>query len=118
LGEVGIHFAAGMSGGIAYVYDAEHTLENRYNSDMVSLEQPSEEDLELIHSLIEEHVERTKSPRGIKMLYQFDDLSRYFVKVIPHEYKKALELTREAEKNGASHEDAVEIAFEQMRKGE
>ena len=118
LGEVGINFAAGMSGGIAYVYDAEHTLENRYNSDMVSLEQPSEEDLELIHSLIEEHVERTKSPRGIKMLYQFDDLSRYFVKVIPHEYKKALELTREAEKNGASHEDAVEIAFEQMRKGE
>ena len=117
LGEVGYNFAAGMSGGVAYVYDETRTLDSRCNHDMVQLEKPDEEELQLIHSLIEEHVRRTKSPRGIKMLYQFSDLSRYFVKVIPTEYKRALELTKQAEHDGLDHEQAVEKAFETMRKG-
>jgi glutamate synthase (NADPH/NADH) large chain len=118
LGEVGLNFAAGMSGGVAYVFDAEHMLERRLNSEMVDLRKPTWKELEEIHSLIEEHVEHTNSPRGIKMLYQFKDLSQYFVKVIPTEYARAMELTERAEVEGASHEDAVEIAFETMRKGE
>jgi glutamate synthase (NADPH/NADH) large chain len=63
-------------------------------------------------------VERTASPRGIMMLYRFKDISQHFVKVIPTEYARALELTARAEADGASHEDAIEIAFETMRKGE
>ena len=50
------------------------------------------------------------------MLYRFDDIVPEFVKGIPHEYERALTLTREAEKQGKSHEDAVEYAFETMRK--
>jgi glutamate synthase (ferredoxin) len=116
LGEVGQNFAAGMSGGIAYVFDEHRTLKDRTNMDMVSLKPVDEDDITLIHSLIEEHVRRTKSPLGIKMLYRFDDIVPEFVKVIPHEYERALTLTREAEKQGKSHEDAVEYAFETMRK--
>lgn len=116
LGEVGQNFAAGMSGGIAYVFDEHRTLKDRTNMDMVSLKPVDGDDITLIHSLIEEHVRRTKSPLGIKMLYRFDDIVPEFVKVIPHEYERALTLTREAEKQGKSHEDAVEYAFETMRK--
>ena len=115
LGEVGYNFAAGMSGGVAYVYDEERTLESRVNHDMVELGSPDEDELELIHSLIEEHARRTRSPRGIKMLYRFQDIKGLFVRVLPHEYGRALALTREAEAAGATHEEAVERAFEAMR---
>ena len=118
LGEVGLNFAAGMSGGIAYVFDEHHTLEARTNKDMVYLEEPTEDELDYIRDLIEEHVERTQSPRGIKLLYQYDTIKGLFVKVIPHDYKRALELTAAAEAAGQSHEQAVETAFAQMRKGE
>ena len=118
LGEVGLNFAAGMSGGIAYVYDEERTLHSRCNMEMVTIQEPDREELEYIHQLLEEHVRRTQSPRGIKMLYQFADHSKYFAKVIPTGYAHAMELTARAEADGASHEEAVEIAFETMRKGE
>ncbi len=117
LGEVGLNFAAGMSGGVAYVYDEEKTLDARCNKDMVNLEEPGEEDFARIRKLIEEHVNRTESPLGVKMLYRFEAVKRRFVKVIPKEYERAMELTAQAEKRGASHEDAVEEAFETMRRG-
>ena len=113
-----MNFAAGMSGGVAFVYDAEGTLEERCNLDMVHLCQPSDEEIEEIHALIEEHVQRTKSPLGIMMLYRFQDVAQNFVKVLPDEYERALKLTAQAEAAGKSHEEAVEIAFETMRKGE
>ena len=118
LGEVGLNFAAGMSGGIAYVYDAERMLEKRYNPDMVLLEAPSADELAQIRALIEEHVERTSSPLGIMMLYRFEAIAHDFVKVIPKEYKRALALTAQAEQAGSTHEEAVELAFEAMRRGE
>ncbi|MGI6591097.1 MAG: glutamate synthase large subunit [Eggerthellaceae bacterium] len=118
LGDVGLNFAAGMSGGVAYVYDESRTLEAHCNTELVSLKQPTWQELELIHGLIEEHVRHTASPRGIKMLYQFKDISQHFVKVIPIEYAHALELTERAEAQGATHEEAVITAFETMRKGE
>lgn len=91
LGEVGPNFAAGMSGGIAYVYDELRTLKARCNHDMVELVAPTDAELEQVRLLIEEHVKRTASPRGIKLLYQFADVRRHFVKVIPHEYRMILE---------------------------
>ncbi|MGI6754543.1 MAG: glutamate synthase large subunit [Atopobiaceae bacterium] len=116
LGEVGVNFAAGMSGGVAYVFDEEASLAGRLNHDMVQMEAPDNEDLALILSLIKEHVERTHSPKGIRMLYEFDDIKQHFVKVIPHEYKHALELARAAEQRGLTHQEAVEAAFEAMRR--
>ena len=61
MGEVGQNFAAGMSGGVAYVYDRFRTLASRCNTELVELLTPDEDDFELIHALLEEHVERTQS---------------------------------------------------------
>ena len=117
LGEVGQNFAAGMSGGVAYVYDEFGTLEQRCNMDMVQIERPSDDEIEHVRELIREHVERTNSPRGIRLLYQFDAERSRFKKVIPVEYAQILALVREEESKGATHDDAVEIAFETMRRG-
>jgi glutamate synthase (ferredoxin) len=106
-----------MSGGVAFVYDEYGTLPSRCNTDMVELKRPTERDFQTIRALIEEHARRTKSPRGIKMLYMFDDIKDKFVKVIPHEYEVALELTEAAEAAGKTHDEAIEIAFETMRNG-
>ncbi len=116
LGEVGPNFAAGMSGGVAYVYDELHTLESRCNRDMVDLLVPTDAELEHIRLLMEEHVERTKSPRGIRLLYQFAEARRSFVKVIPREYRKIIERAQVEQSNGVSHEEAIELAFETLRK--
>ena len=116
LGEVGLNFAAGMSGGVAYVYDALRTLDARCNHDMVELAKPTDAELEQVRTLIEEHVERTASPRGIKLLYQFDEARRHFVKVIPHEYRRIMERAAAEQAGGISREEAVELAFEALRK--
>ena len=116
LGEVGPNFAAGMSGGIAYVYDELRTLERRCNHDMVELVAPTDAELEQVRTLIEEHVERTASPRGIKLLYQFSEARRHFVKVIPHEYRQIMERADRVQASGVSREEAIEMAFESLRK--
>ncbi len=115
LGEVGQNFAAGMSGGVAYVFDELGTLDARCNHDMVELMSPTEEELTQIRSLIEEHVQRTQSPRGIKMLFLFESIKDKFVKVIPTEYHKIMERVKVEKAKGLSQEDAVEKAFEAMR---
>ena len=117
LGEVGLNFAAGMSGGVAYVYDEFGTLDSRCNHEMVDLVQPTEEEIELIHSLVEEHALRTSSPRGIKMLYRFKAASKHFVKVIPRDYARVLAHVAEAEAQGKSHADALQYAFDTMNEG-
>ena len=116
LGEVGPNFAAGMSGGVAFVYDRLHTLAHRCNRDMVDLLVPTDVELEHIRQLMEEHVERTKSPRGIRLLYQFAEARRSFVKVIPREYRKIIERAQVEQASGVSHEEAIERAFEALRK--
>jgi glutamate synthase (ferredoxin) len=116
LGEVGANFAAGMSGGIAYVYDELHTLEGRCNKDMVELLQPTDAELEQVRELIVEHVERTASPRGIKLLYQFADAREHFVKVIPMGYRQIIERADLEQARGMSREEAIELAFDALRK--
>ena len=117
LGEVGQNFAAGMTGGIAYVFDQYGTLASRCNRETVELREPSEAELAQVRALIEEHVRYTQSPRGIKLLYQFDKLKRHFVKVIPTEYELVLEIVADAEAHGKSHAEAEELAFEVVTKG-
>ena len=112
LGEVGLNFAAGMSGGLAFVYDEQRTLAERCNRGMVDLKDPTPDEISLIRSLVEEHARRTGSPLGVKMLYRFDDIVRYFVKVVPREYEQMMMLVDEFEQRGLAHEDAVERAFE------
>ena len=79
---------------MAFVYDPLKTLDSRVNHDMVELMEPTDAELEEVRALIQEHVERTKSPRGIKLLYQYEDIRRDFVKVISPEYRAVIERQR------------------------
>ena len=113
LGEVGANFAAGMTGGVAYVYDEFGTLARRVNGDSVELKRPTDREFAQIRRLIEEHARATQSPRGIKMLYRFDDIAKHFVKVVPEAYERMQAVIEEAERAGFTHEQALERAFEQ-----
>jgi glutamate synthase (ferredoxin) len=91
LGKTGRNFAAGMSGGVAYVLDSAGTFQRRCNAAMVALD-PLEEtdDVELVRSLIERHVALTGSQLGSRVLAEFDMLRPVFVKVMPRDYKRVL----------------------------
>ncbi|CAN5913566.1 glutamate synthase large subunit [soil metagenome] len=97
LGPVGRNFAAGMSGGTAFVYDPQQTLRTRANLDMVELESVVDEsDMWLVHSLIEAHVRFTSSPLGRRVLDNWQHLVARFVKVMPTDYKRVLQARRAA----------------------
>jgi glutamate synthase (NADPH/NADH) large chain/glutamate synthase (ferredoxin) len=88
LGPTGRNFAAGMSGGIAYVLDPDATFAERCNLQLVGLEALDDDDVRAVRSLLEEHAERTESPVAARLLADWSPLA--FVKVIPHDYKRAL----------------------------
>jgi glutamate synthase (NADPH/NADH) large chain len=90
LGETGRNFAAGMSGGIAYVYDYKGTFKTLCNPEMVDLDPLDHEDAEELHQLIYNHHEYTKSTVAAFILNDWDNQLKNFVKVFPKEYKKAL----------------------------
>ncbi|HMG21061.1 MAG TPA: glutamate synthase subunit alpha, partial [Kofleriaceae bacterium] len=97
LGAVGRNFAAGMSGGTAYVFDQAQSLRSRCNLEMVELESVVEEsDLWLLNSLIEDHVRFTSSPLGRRVLDNWQHLVARFVKVMPTDYKRVLQARRAA----------------------
>jgi len=90
LGETGRNFAAGMSGGIAYVWDASGTFRPKVNMEMVALEELDAGDLDYVRGRIEKHVEYTDSARGRQILGQWATEQKKFVKVMPTDYKRAL----------------------------
>jgi glutamate synthase domain-containing protein 2/glutamate synthase domain-containing protein 1/glutamate synthase domain-containing protein 3 len=95
LGNTGRNFGAGMSGGIAYVYDVDLTFEKRVNKGMVELSDVSEqEDLDKLLELIKLHYEYTKSKPAAHIIKNWETESARFVKVLPFEYKAALERMR------------------------
>jgi glutamate synthase domain-containing protein 2/glutamate synthase domain-containing protein 1/glutamate synthase domain-containing protein 3 len=96
LGSTGRNFAAGMSGGIAYVYDAHGELEGNCNISMVELEEPDEEDRELIHNMLQNHRRYTGSPVAEAILDGFDRLIFHFVKIVPLEYRRIVAMRRES----------------------
>lgn len=91
LGKTGRNFAAGMSGGIAFVYDAEHGLERLVNKDMVDLESLTEEDMASVRVMIEKHFEYTKSDPADWILENWEHAVELFVKVMPKDFKAVLE---------------------------
>ncbi|MCX5745397.1 MAG: glutamate synthase large subunit [Proteobacteria bacterium] len=97
LGRVGKNFAAGMSGGVAYVFDPAQTLRGRTNLEMVELEAlVDESDLWLVYGAIEDHVRFTGSPLGRRILDNWELMVARFVKVMPTEYKRVLQARRAA----------------------
>jgi glutamate synthase (NADPH) large chain len=98
LGKCGRNFAAGMSGGWAYVLDAAGDFaEKRCNRAAVDLEAVPEEDVAMLHALISRHVAATGSPRGQRVLESWEQWLPRFIKVFPHEYKRVLGVPRAAQ---------------------
>jgi len=92
LGATGLNFAAGMSGGVAYVLDEDGGFAARCNMGMVGFEALAPEDVSELRALIEEHLARTASPVAARVLADWDGLlgRGAFVKVMPHDYKRVL----------------------------
>lgn len=113
LGETGRNFAAGMSGGIAYVYDPEGTFVERCNLEMVLLERVEEaaEAAEL-QGLIRNHVTYTESALGQRVLDQWTESLSQFVRVIPKDYKKMTKQIEKVYESGLTGEAALLAAFE------
>ena len=117
LGRTGKNFAAGMSGGIAYVLDEEHDLYTRLNKALVSLEAvTAEEDIAELKTIIEEHAEATGSEKAKTILADFESYISKFKKIIPHDYAKIQNTVKALEKSGVPYEQAEIEAFELLRK--
>ena len=97
LGSTGRNFAAGMSGGIAYVLDLDPTL---VNLELVDLEPLREKDSEVVRQLITEHVENTESTKGAELLSNWDASLARFTKIIPRDYRRVLEIEEQARARG------------------
>jgi glutamate synthase domain-containing protein 3 len=96
LGKTGVNFAAGMSGGIAYVLDENQLFDTRCNLEMVDIEPVSlKDDIEFLNKYINKHVRYTNSKYARELLNNWEEILPYFVKVMPVDYRRALERIEE-----------------------
>jgi glutamate synthase (NADPH) large chain len=110
LGPTGRNFAAGMSGGVAYVYDPEGVLPRRLNTEMVQLEGLEDEDVAFLHDRVTRHLEETGSAVAARLLEEWDRSKVCFAKVMPTDYKRVLEAQRRARETGEDELAAVMAA--------
>ena len=114
LGHTGRNFAAGMSGGIAYIYDEDGDFASRCNRELVSLERiDDEEEINKVRTMIEKHVAYTSSDRGRDFLSHWEERVSKFVKVMPNDFKRAIETMERVTASGMSGDEAVMAAFEE-----
>ncbi len=90
LGDTGKNFAAGMSGGMAFIFNPHGKFEKRVNAEMVDLDPMEDADHELVRNMIRNHFNYTGSNRALNMLNDWDAAKQYFVKVMPRDYKAVL----------------------------
>jgi glutamate synthase domain-containing protein 3 len=112
IGRTGRNFAAGMSGGVAYVLDEHQLFDTLCNLDMVDLEsiwQPQDE--RVLRDLIERHLRWTGSQQAARILDNWQEMSGRFVKVMPIDYRKALQRLREREAVTGEQSPATEEVF-------
>ncbi|WP_250277665.1 glutamate synthase large subunit [[Clostridium] colinum] len=112
LGKTGRNFGAGMSGGIAYVYNEDGEFPNKCNLQLISLEELNNEDKEDLKQMLQNHYKYTNSPKAKKMLDNIEVEINKFTKVIPKAYKKVIEQIKIAKEEGLSEDDAMMKAFE------
>ncbi len=118
LGQVGKNFAAGMSGGIAYVLDMDSRLYMKVNKDMVNIERVTDKyDIQELKSMIQEHVSYTNSEIGKKILDNFDEYLPKFKKIIPEDYERMMAAIMQMEEKGLSREKAKIEAFNKIKNG-
>lgn len=114
LGPTGKNFAAGMSGGVAYVLDEAGVFPRNCNQEMVklyALEDP--EEIEGVHTLIRRHAEATRSERAWKVLALWEQLVPKFVKVYPNDYRRVIETQKRYRAQGLPEDEAIMAAFEE-----
>ncbi|MDB6139638.1 MAG: hypothetical protein JWO94_2710 [Verrucomicrobiaceae bacterium] len=112
LGETGRNFAAGMSGGVAYILDEKGDFALRCNPQMVALEKLEADEAEELRQLIKRHADCTKSNKAYQVLAAWGDMASKFVKVMPKDYKRVLQALAKAHSDGLSGDDALNAAFE------
>ena len=118
LGQVGKNFAAGMSGGTAYVLDMDSRLYMKVNKDMVNIERVTDKyDVQELKSMIQEHVSYTNSEIGKEILDNFKDYLPKFKKIIPEDYEKMMAAIIQMEEKGLSREKAKIEAFNKIKNG-
>jgi glutamate synthase (ferredoxin) len=118
LGKTGRNFAAGMSGGIAYVLDEDHDLYLRINKGLVSTEAVSSDyDAEELRTILEDHARETGSELAQRILDDFGTYLPKFKKILPQDYAQMLRLTAAFEEKGLSHDQAETEAFYQVKSG-
>jgi glutamate synthase (ferredoxin) len=113
LGSTGRNFAAGMSGGLAYVLDIDGGFSRRCNTEMVELTGlENEEEIETVKDMVFRHVEATHSVRATDVLISWNELLPKFVRVIPNDYRRVLEAQSQGQRDGMTYQEAVMAAFE------
>lgn len=118
LGRTGKNFAAGMSGGIAYVWDRNRDFYLRLNKEMVTMEPVTEKhDAAELRAMIEEHVAVTHSERGRYLLAHFEEELTNFKKILPRDYDRIIRAIAQLEERGMNREQAELEAFSAVRKG-
>ncbi|MED9970514.1 MAG: glutamate synthase large subunit [Ruminococcus sp.] len=119
LGRTGKNFAAGMSGGVAYVFDEHHHLYRRLNKELVECtELTNKTDIEKVKELLNEHVKATGSQKGKRILADFNTYLPLFKKIIPYDYKRITEEIAEGKARGLSDDQAEIAAFDKLIKEE
>ncbi len=113
LGPTGKNFAAGMSGGIAYVLDEDNRLYRNLNHQLVRMEEVTgTKDRENLRRLLKRHAAYTGSEKAKQVLAHFEEVISHFKKIIPADYSRMLELMAQAEAKGADQKTAKIEAFE------
>ncbi|ACY19468.1 Glutamate synthase (ferredoxin) [Gordonia bronchialis DSM 43247] len=107
LGDTGRNFAAGMSGGIAFVYDPDRTFANNLNTELVDIEELETQDVEFLASIITEHRAETESPVAAAILADWENTQGQFAKVMPRDYKRVLLAIETAEAQGRDVNEAI-----------
>jgi glutamate synthase domain-containing protein 2/glutamate synthase domain-containing protein 3 len=115
LGSTGRNFAAGMSGGVAYVFVGDGSFYGRCNLDMVDLTAPDETDVRELNNLIWQHAIQTGSTLAWHMLSDWEAIWPQFVKVLPKDYGRMLRALGEAEAKGLTGDEAIMVAFDANR---
>ena len=110
LGPTGRNFGAGMSGGIAYVYDRDGDFAGKVNHEMVELEGLDSDDLAFVRDRIEAHLRETESDLARHLLQDWGTTVTRFVKVMPSDFKRVMKAAREAEERGVPVLDAIMAA--------
>ena len=110
LGSTGRNFGAGMSGGIAFVWDPHGTFGANLNGEMVDLEDCSSEDVSFLEEVLQQHAAETGSAVALRILSAWPRAGKQFAKVMPRDYKRVLNAARQAEESGRPVDEAIMAA--------